>query len=431
MAEAVKKSYGKGALIYIESDEESDDVFVLEAGEVELTGTPGMPRYRSLLGPGDIFGFTSCLCRRPRMETAFARTGCTCAVLERERFLESVQSNPELAGRIISYFAQELRAFDAMVASPSDDEARAADDETRLYELAGYFQKKGKAAHAQHALGVYQRRFPDGSRRAEVAVRLAALAGTIGAPVRPTQSGLSRVFSDGQMIFCEYEPGEELYIIKSGKVEILKMNPPEQILLSVLREGDIFGELSIVSSSPRSATAVSAGETTLLPVSRESLPSVFGKSPATVGRILAALSQRLWFTFIRLRSKVYENPLTRAYVLLENKLLEDRVSLTSTKPYTLPLGIAEILGMAGVPSDQTDNIKSLLTDDRNLAFQFRQLTIENPSALQAKARYFRTRDHLGTPELKAVGSPRKRPAAERIGLDLNELRVPPDTIPES
>ncbi len=152
MAETGKKKYGKGALIYIESDEESDDVFVLETGEVELTGTPGLPRFRSLLGPGDIFGFTSCLCRRPRMETAIARTDCMCAVLERERFIESVEANPEVAGRIISYFAQELRAFDEMVVSPSE-EASVSDDETRLYELAEYYQKKRKEAHARHALG--------------------------------------------------------------------------------------------------------------------------------------------------------------------------------------------------------------------------------------------------------------------------------------
>ena len=429
MADAGKKKYSKGALIYIESDEECDEVFVLETGEVELTGTTGIPRFRSLLGQGDIFGFISCLCRRPRMETAIARTECTCAVLERERFIESVQSNPEVAGRIISYFAQELRAIDELVASPSE-EASVSDDETRLYALAEYLQKKGKAAHAHHALAVYQRRFPGGSHSAEAASRMASLTSKGGPLPAPVMRGLCRVFADGQIIFCEYEPGNELYIIKSGKVEILKINPPEEILLSILREGDIFGELSIVSSAPRSATAVSMGETVLLPVSRESLPSVFGKSPATVGRILAALSQRLWFTFIRLRAKVYENPLTRAYVLLENKLLEDRVSLTSTKPHMLPLGIGEILGMAGVPAEQLENVKGLLSDDRNLAFQFRQLTIENPSALQAKARYYRTRDHLDSPELKAVISPRKR-AAARIGLDMHELRVPPEKIPES
>ena len=425
MGESGKKSFRKGALIYIESDEESDNVFVIETGEVELTGTPGIPRFRSILGPGDIFGFTSCLCRRPRMETAVARSDCTCAVLERDRFLESVQSNPDLAGRIISYFAQELRAYDHLITSRTD-EGSAEDNETTLYRLAQYLAKKGRQAHATHTLKVYLDRFPAGINTPEARKLLAALKAKGKEPPAPKVQGLYRVYADGQMIFCEQELGGELYVIKSGKVEILKIAPPEEILLSILREGDIFGELSIVSTAPRSATAVSAGETVLLPVSRESLLSVFQKSPPIVGRILAALSQRLWFTFIRLRARVYENPLTRAYVLMENKLLEERISLSATVPFALALGIGEILGMAGVPADQVDAVKNVLASDPNLSFQFRQVTIENPGALQAKARYYRTRDHLGSPELKAEG--RKRPPA-RIGLDMHELRVPPDKIP--
>jgi CRP-like cAMP-binding protein len=429
MGESGKKSYRKGALIYIESDEECDDVFIIEAGEVELAGTPGIPRFRSALGPGDIFGFTSCLSRRPRMETAMARSDCTCAVMGRERFLESVQSNPDLAGRIISYFAQELRAYDERVASRSED-PNAAGEDARLYALADHFLARGKPSHAAHVLKVYQRRFPTGFHAAEVTQRVNSL-GPKAEPSPAVQRGLCRVYSDGQMIFCEHEPGDELFVVKSGKVEILKIAPPEEILLSVLREGDIFGELSIVSDAPRSATAISSAETALLPVSRASLPSVFGKSPATVARILAALSQRLWFTFIRLRARVYENPLTRTYVLLENKLLEERISLTGTRPCTLPMGIGEILGMAGVPAEQMDNVKDLLSDDPNFSFQFRQLTIENPSALGARARYFRTRDHLGSPEMKAALAPRKHHATGRIGLDTNELRVPPEKIPET
>ena len=429
MGDAGTKSYRKDALFYIESDEESDEVYIVETGEVALSGTPGIPRFRSMLGPGDIFGFTSCLCRRPRMETAIARTDCTCAVLGRDRFLESVQSNPDLAGRIISYFAQELRAYDDRMTSPSD-ESSAADDEGHLFAQARHFADKGRAAHTLHALTAYVARFPSGMHAADAAKMLAALKAKGVKPSAPQQKGLCRAFSDGQMIFCEHEPGDELFVIKSGKVEILKIAPPEEILLSVLREGDIFGELSIVSSAPRSAAAICVGETLLLPVSRSSLASVFQKSPATVGKILVTLSQRLWFTFIRLRARAFENPVTRAYVLLENKLLEERISLTSTKPCNLPLGIAEILGMAGVPAGQVDSVKNLLTDDPNLSFQFRQVSIESPSALEAKARYFRTRDHLDSPELKLT--PRKRSgAAPSIGLDLHELRVPPETIPDS
>jgi CRP-like cAMP-binding protein len=425
LSESDSKSYKKDALIYIESDEDSSEVFVVESGEVALTGTPGIPRFRASLGPGDIFGFTSCLCRRPRMETAVARTDCSCAVLERERFIESVESNPELASRIISYFAQELRAYDDQMTSPSE-EVSARDDEAHLYQLAQHLAQRGRPAHAVHALQVYTSRFPGGMHAEEGKRQLAALKAKGAGMQAPGTRGLCRVYADGQMIFCEHEPGDELYVIKSGKVEILKISPPDEILLSILREGDIFGELSIVSTAPRSAAAVSSGESVLLPVSRDSLLSVFQKSPATVGRILGALSQRLWFTFIRLRARVYENPLTRTYVLLENKLLEERVSLLGTKPYTLGLGIGEILGMAGVPADQMDGVKNVLGSDPNLSFQFRQVIIESPSALEAKARYFRTRDHLDSPELKGrVRGP------SRIGLDLHELRVPPETIPDA
>ncbi len=470
MADPGSKRFKKDALIYIESDEDSAEVFIIESGEVGLQGTPGMPMFRQSLGPGDIFGFTSCLCRRPRMETAMARTDCMCVVLERERFLERVQSNPELASRIISYFAQELRAYDDLMTAPSS-ETDSGNDEKRLFELASHLGKRGRAAHALHAFQVYLGRFPHGMNAKEAESQAAHLRARLGDAKGPQERGVFRTFADGQMIFCEFEPGNELYVIKSGKVEILKIAPPEEILLSILREGDIFGELSIVSSSPRNATALSSGESILLPVSRASLPMLFQKSPAVVARILAALSQRLWFTFIRLRAKAYANPLTRTYVLLENKLLEERISLKGTKPVTLSLGIGEILGMSGVTADQVDPVKNHLANDQNLSFQFRQVTIESPSALEAKARFLRTRDHLGTPDLKterpappsraaapaapktapskaaapkAAAQPKTAPSkaaapkaaaarrpAPRIGLDHSELRVPPDKLPES
>jgi len=246
----------------------------------------------------------------------------------------------------------------------------------------------------------------------------------------PAQKGLARQYTDGQMVFCEHEPGRELYIVKSGKVEILKITPPEEMLLSILREGDIFGELSIVSSKPRNATAVAIGETILFPVARESLSALFEKSPVTIARILTAISQRLWFTFIRLQASFFENPLTRAYVLLENKLMEQRISLSSTKAVTLPLGIGEILGMARVPAEKQQKIAAVLTDDPNLSFQFRQVTIENPSALESKARYFRTRDHLGSSDMKEDTSPKKRAAPSALGLESQELRVPVDKMPD-
>ena len=273
--------------------------------------------------------------------------------------------------------------------------------------------KVGREAHALYALKMHLELYPSvpNSRAAQKIVTDLRAKG-VKTPT-PTQRGLARLYSDAQMVFCENEPGKELYIVKSGKVEILKITPPEEMLLSIL------GKATSSASFPSS------------PASRETPPpwqSVrrrcspwpanpflpCSKNPrSTIARILTAISQRLWFTFIRLQSSFYTNPMTRSYVLLENKLLEERISLSSTKPVTLPLGIGEILGMARVPADQQQKLAELLTDDANLSFQFRQVTIENPSQLESRARYFRTRDHLGSQELKenAAGR-RKAPAPE-------------------
>ncbi|HTP59854.1 MAG TPA: cyclic nucleotide-binding domain-containing protein, partial [Spirochaetia bacterium] len=257
MSDVTKKNFKKGARIYLESEEESTEVFVVEKGEVELSGFPEARRFRSTLGPGDIFGFTTCLCRRPRMETVIARTDCTCAVLGRDRFLESVQANPDLATRIISYFADELRAYDDLVAVPS--EKTATPDEARLLELGVHFAHSGRDAHALHALSACVQLYPGSASATEAQKTITALQAKGVKPPAAQQRGLARRYADGQMVFCEHEPGKELYIVKSGKVEILKVTPPEEMILSILREGDIFGELSIVTSKPRNATAVAIG----------------------------------------------------------------------------------------------------------------------------------------------------------------------------
>src|SRR6266436_2301970 len=61
-----------------------------------------------------------------------------------------------------------------------------------------------------------------------------------------------RSFKAGDVIFRQGDPAEDLYIVKSGKVEIRLGNR----LLDTLPELSIFGEMALIDRSPRSATAV-------------------------------------------------------------------------------------------------------------------------------------------------------------------------------
>lgn len=64
-----------------------------------------------------------------------------------------------------------------------------------------------------------------------------------------------RVFKDGEALFNEGDPGEELYCILSGSVSILVQLPDGKTLtISEIEAGNFFGEMSIIEQAPRSAT---------------------------------------------------------------------------------------------------------------------------------------------------------------------------------
>ncbi len=71
MIDSKKSVFKAGAYVYIEGDEDSDEIFIVEKGEVELKSVnEQVKKYKSIINAGEVFGFTSSLCRRPRMESA-------------------------------------------------------------------------------------------------------------------------------------------------------------------------------------------------------------------------------------------------------------------------------------------------------------------------------------------------------------------------
>src|ERR1700691_3917480 len=71
-------------------------------------------------------------------------------------------------------------------------------------------------------------------------------------------------FPTGAQIFREGDPGNGLYIIKSGSVQIAHMAGGEiRHIFSQLGPGEIFGEMAVVEDQPRSATAVALTDTQL------------------------------------------------------------------------------------------------------------------------------------------------------------------------
>jgi CRP-like cAMP-binding protein len=427
MKDQSRTVFKAGTYVYIEGDEDVDAVFIVEKGLVEFKSTnERISTHGSTAAPGDVFGFISSLSRRPRMETAFAKVNSQILIFSRERFLLLLQKNSDIAIKLLNSYADELRLYDTMIFQLGGQKDVFLPEEDQLLQLGSYYYRNGFMSNAFYVLTRYGQLFPSGAGTGEVKKILAEIAktGVTRLPV-PVPEGIYRRYADKQIIFCEHEPGDELYIIKKGKVKIVKYHNNSEIILSVLKEGDIFGELAIVSDKPRNATAISFGTTVALPINKDSMIKLIKKSSDLLKRIFTAISQRVWFTFIRMESKFYAKPITRVYVFLENKLIEDNVSLKNREAHLFSFGIDELLKMANIPPDKIAAVTEDLTRDHNLTFNLGQTVIENPSLVASRARYHRSRDHLyDGEEAERYQAP---PATAPAEFDEPELEVLEDT----
>jgi len=71
-------------------------------------------------------------------------------------------------------------------------------------------------------------------------------------------------FGQGQVVVREGDPGEALYLIKAGKVDVNTTRDGQQLQLATLGPGACFGEVALLSGRPRTATVVASEQCTML-----------------------------------------------------------------------------------------------------------------------------------------------------------------------
>jgi CRP/FNR family transcriptional regulator, cyclic AMP receptor protein len=99
----------------------------------------------------------------------------------------------------------------------------------------------------------------------------------------------TRSYKAGDVIFREGDPARELYIVKSGKVEVRLGNR----LVDTLPELSIFGEMALIDSSPRSATVVAVTDAAVVPVGERQFLFLVSRTPHFALNVMRVLAQRL------------------------------------------------------------------------------------------------------------------------------------------
>lgn len=115
-----------------------------------------------------------------------------------------------------------------------------------------------------------------------------------------------RTLAPGAELFREGDPGDGLFLVVSGEIDVVKRGPSGERSLAKLGPRSVLGEMALITSEPRSATCRAVGETVVLrlPAARFRALRDGGSSPAY--KIAAGIAEVLARRLAAMNTKVLE-----------------------------------------------------------------------------------------------------------------------------
>ncbi len=133
------------------------------------------------------------------------------------------------------------------------------------------------------------------------------------------EHGRIKNYKDGEVIFKEGDKGQEMYLVREGKVKIVRTGKEKPVTLATLGIGEFFGEMALFGDQVRSAAAQAVGDTELSIVDKETFMS-FIKDPV-IWTVLEKMSDRIREVDDKLEALSVEGELRKDHIssLLANK----------------------------------------------------------------------------------------------------------------
>jgi len=96
-------------------------------------------------------------------------------------------------------------------------------------------------------------------------------------------------FDTGEIIFEQGDPGDFMYVVVEGEVEVIL----REKVITKLAPGEILGEMALIDNRPRSASARASARTKLAPVNRFSFTYYVQNSPFFALDVMEIMAERL------------------------------------------------------------------------------------------------------------------------------------------
>ncbi len=382
-------NFKKNSYIIVEGKQNASFFYIIRSGRVRISKEAEIVEEEggNILAPGDFFGVVSTMSSHSHIETAQALTDASLISVHRDKYDLLIERNAPVAMKIIQGFSRRMRYLDEAVTKLSFQNI-AAEDPSHLFKVAEYYARRSQYNQAYYAYYRYLQYSPNGENVNIAKERMAKIHPYARAVYLEKNSNeLIRLYPKNTMIFSESEPGDELYIIQKGTVKITKIVGDKEVLLAMLKSGDIFGEMALLENKPRSASAIAYDDITLMVANRANFQRMVQTQPQLITRLTQLLAERIWSMYRQLANIIIEDPLGRLYDRLWLEMEKNRVQTAPGSSYTFEFGPKELINMVGMSIEEGQSVLNKLYADKKIKVVDNRIFVLDSDELKKQAEY--------------------------------------------
>jgi CRP-like cAMP-binding protein len=193
-----------------------------------------------------------------------------------------------------------------------------------------------------------------------------------------------RHYGKHQFVVRENDPGDTFFLLVKGSVSVCRIAPDgRETILSILKEGDFFGEMSMFDSSLRSASIKTLTDVEVGAIRQADFLTLLDRNPRIGRSLVIALSERLRAANALIAATTSQDIRARLASLLLNLSNQFGENVDNGTRITLRLTNQEMANMIGTTRETVNRTLNRFWDDRLVDMRTAHVVIVDPDRLRA------------------------------------------------
>ena len=192
------------------------------------------------------------------------------------------------------------------------------------------------------------------------------------------------IYRKDNIIFLEQEEGNSFFFIEKGKVKISHIYKERELILAILSDGEVFGEMAILNRTYRMASAICFEDCSLLVLNKDNF--IDQLSDRILQKIFISISKRIYHTQRRVINLNYTRPISRIYDCLDY-LIASNYGIKRESSFHFYFSIDELKRMIDMP-DATEKELQEFYEDYNIKKSYGEIIILDLEKFYDKLRKF-------------------------------------------